>query len=46
MDHLTEEQRVALEQLRSITNSSDDDVTAGVLQSVDWDVQVNCETLN
>jgi hypothetical protein len=46
MDHLTEEQKVALEQLQSITNSSDDDVTVSVLQSVDWDVQVNYEILN
>lgn len=40
MDSLTPSQLEALNQLRDLTNGGDDDVSIGVLSSVDWDVQV------
>jgi len=40
MENLTVDQQRALNQLRVLTNGADDDVAMGVLDSVDWDVQV------
>jgi hypothetical protein len=40
MEGLTDSQAAALEQLQAITNGADIDVSIGVLESVDWDVQV------
>ena len=37
---LTAVQQQALDQLRDLTNGADDDVAAGVLRAVEWDVQV------
>ena len=37
---LTAVQQQALNQLRDLTNGADDDVAAGVLRAVEWDVQV------
>ena len=38
---LTAVQQQALNQLRDLTNGADDDVAAGVLRAVEWDVQVS-----
>jgi hypothetical protein len=40
MENLTVDQRQALNQLRTLANGADDEVAMGVLESVDWDVQV------
>jgi hypothetical protein len=40
MDNLTDDQRQALNQLRTLTDGADDEVSVNVLSSVDWDVQV------
>jgi nucleosome binding factor SPN SPT16 subunit len=37
---LTPHQQRALDQLRELTNGADDEVSMGVLKSVEWDVQV------
>jgi len=39
-DLLTPHQQHALDQLRELTNGADDEVSMGVLKSVEWDVQV------
>jgi FAS-associated factor 2 len=41
MSNLTDSQRRALDQLRELTNGASDDVSIDVLQSVDWNVEVN-----
>ncbi|KAL0057820.1 UBX domain-containing protein 10 [Marasmius tenuissimus] len=45
MDELTDEQKVALNQFREMTNGGDDDVAISMLQSVDWDVQKAAEMI-
>lgn len=40
-DQLTDSQLQALNQLRDLTNGADDQVAIGVLESVDWDVEVH-----
>ncbi|KAK7458719.1 UBX domain-containing protein 10 [Stygiomarasmius scandens] len=42
---LTPSQTAALNQLRDLTNGGDDEVTIGVLESVDWDVQRAAEMI-
>ncbi|KJA21729.1 hypothetical protein HYPSUDRAFT_41573 [Hypholoma sublateritium FD-334 SS-4] len=42
---LSPRQHQALQQLRDLTNGADDDVAAGVLRSVDWDVQRAAELI-
>ena len=43
-DALSPTQRTALGQLQALTNGGDPEVAVGVLESVDWDVQVCCCT--
>lgn len=40
MSNLTDSQQRALNQLRELTNGGSDDVSIGVLESTDWDVEV------
>lgn len=40
MADLTAPQRQSLEQLLAVTNGTDEQVAAGVLESVNWDVEV------
>ncbi|KAF5352935.1 hypothetical protein D9758_007874 [Tetrapyrgos nigripes] len=42
---LTSSQTAALNQLRDLTNGADDEVTIGILESVDWDVQRAAEMI-
>ena len=44
-DALSPAQRTALSQLQALTNGGDEEVAVGVLESVDWDVQVGGRTL-
>lgn len=37
---ITDEQTLALDQLRELTNGADDEVSIAVLSTVDWDVHV------
>lgn len=41
VDTLSATQKDALAQLQAITDGGDTDVAVGVLESVDWDVQVS-----
>ena len=43
MDALSATQKEALAQLQAIMDGGDADVAIGVLESVDWDVQVSQE---
>lgn len=40
MDDLSQTQRDAVSQLQALTNATDPDAAIGVLESVNWDVQV------
>lgn len=40
IESLTSVQRQSLDQLRELTNGADDEVSMGVLRTVEWDVQV------
>jgi hypothetical protein len=40
MSNLTDSQQRALDQLRELTNGASDDVSIGVLESANWDVEV------
>lgn len=43
---LTDSQRQALDQLRELTNGANDESSISILQSVDWNVQVNYSALS
>ena len=43
---LSPSQQAALDQLQALTNGGDVDVAIGVLESVQWDVQVRPSSLN
>ncbi|KXN82918.1 UBX domain-containing protein 10 [Leucoagaricus sp. SymC.cos] len=45
MSNLTDSQRRALDQLRELTNGGSDEVSIGVLESVDWNVERAAEAI-
>ncbi|KAF5354105.1 hypothetical protein D9756_007270 [Leucocoprinus leucothites] len=45
MSNLSDSQRRALDQLRELTNGANDEVSIGVLESVEWDVERAAEAI-
>jgi len=45
MSNLSDSQRRALDQLRELTNGGSDEVSIGVLESFDWDVEAGSKCI-